>query len=120
MKAVLRSFTVDKERAFLSMQRRLKEGQKKLDLCTQESNEIELKLNTVEMKLAETFMLTQEAESEALQTVKENGTIKRKIIALKNDLEVQARVIKRANETMQAISKDRKKKRRKVLPERPT
>ncbi|GFS77787.1 uncharacterized protein NPIL_425091 [Nephila pilipes] len=119
MKGVLRSYTVDKERAFRSIQRRLKEGQRKLDRCTQESNEIELKLNTVEMKIAEAFMLTQEAESEALQTVKENGTIKRNIIALKNDLEIQERAIKRARETMQAISKDSNKKR-KLMPDRPT
>ncbi|GBN12993.1 hypothetical protein AVEN_160849-1 [Araneus ventricosus] len=115
-KALLRSYTVDRERALLSFQRRLKESQRKIDICTQESHDIELQLNTVEMKIAEAFQLTQEAEAEALQTVKENGTIKRKIKDLKHDLNQQGRIIKKANEAMQAISKScvRSNKKRKV------
>ncbi|GIY22267.1 uncharacterized protein CDAR_374811 [Caerostris darwini] len=88
-KAFLQTLSIEQERSLYSFQRRIKEGSRTIELMTRESNDIELKLNTVEMKIAEALMVTEEAESEALQTVKENGTIKRKIIALKNDLAEQ-------------------------------
>ncbi|KAG8194813.1 hypothetical protein JTE90_017254 [Oedothorax gibbosus] len=104
VKAALRSCTVEQERVLLSVQRRLQEGKNKIELCTKESNAIELELNAVEAQIAQALQLTQAAESEALKTVKENGAIKRKIIALKSDVEEQGRIIKRAKETMQVIT----------------
>ncbi|GIY42694.1 uncharacterized protein CEXT_518241 [Caerostris extrusa] len=119
-KAFLQTLSIEQERSLYSFQRRIKEGSRTIELMTRESNDIELKLNTVEMKIAEAVMVTEEAESEALQTVKENGTIKRKIIALKNDLAEQDKVIKRANETINAITRNaiRRRNRRKAMPKK--
>ncbi|KFM68136.1 hypothetical protein X975_05605, partial [Stegodyphus mimosarum] len=116
--SALRAYTADHERVLLSVQRRLKAGKKQIDLCSRESKAIELKLNAVELKITETVLLNQESETETLQTVKENRSIKRKIIALKNDIEQQEKILKRANETMNAVRKNciRSSKKLKVLP----
>ncbi|XP_015923816.1 uncharacterized protein [Parasteatoda tepidariorum] len=115
MKAALKAYTDEYERLLLSMQRRLIAGKKNIDICCQESNEIELLLNALENKVIEAQLLAQDSETEALQTIKDNRMIKRKIIALKNDIEEQEKLLKRANETMQTVKMTALNKKIKVL-----
>ncbi|XP_054713030.1 uncharacterized protein LOC129222540 [Uloborus diversus] len=117
MKAALRAMTEEHERSLMSIQGGLKAANRKLEFCTQECNAVHLQLNAVETKIAEAVMVNQESEAEALKTLKENRLIKRKIIALKSDIEQQEKILNRANETIIAVN--RRNKKIKVLPEVP-
>lgn len=103
MKAAINACAEECEHILLSLQRRIIAGKKKIDMCTKESNDIELELNALERKIIEAQLSAQESESEAVQTVKDNRNIKRKIISLKNDIEDQEKLLKRANETIEEV-----------------
>lgn len=115
MKAALIAITDEHERSFLAVQNRLKAGKKQIELCTQESNSLELRINDVETKITESLLSNQVAEAEALSTVRENRTLKRKIIALKHDMEQQEKLLQRANETLSAVNSCIKNKKLKEL-----
>lgn len=117
MKAALREFTDDHERSLLAVQKRLKAGKRQIDICTEEFNSLELRINAVESRITDSLLSNQAAESEALNTVRENRRIKRKIISLKHDMEQQEKLLNRANETMDAVrSNCVKNKKLKELP----
>lgn len=118
MKAALGAYLGDHEQILRSVQKRLKDGERQIDLCTRESTAIELGLNIVESKITESLLSIQDQEAETLQTAKENRNIKRKIIALKNDIEQQEKVLRRADETMNAVRKNlANSKKLKITPD---
>jgi len=116
MKAALIAITDEHERSFLAVQNRLKAGKRQIEMCSQESNSLELRINAVETKITESLTSNRAAEAEALNTVRENRSLKRKIIALKHDMEQQEKLLQRASETLTAVNKCVKNKKLKELP----
>ena len=115
MKAALIAITDEHERSFLAVQNRLKAGKRQIEVCTQESNSLELRINAVETKITDSLLSNQAAEAEALNTVRENRSLKRKIIALKHDMEQQEKLLQTASQTLNAMNNCVKNKKLKEL-----